>query len=597
MSIAALKKLTMVGPSAQHGAALARLQDLGVMHLLPLVPPEAKAEKLVDREAEEAYKALRFLAVVPRPRRQVRSDPAFDVLSFVSDVLSLKDSLRAARDRRDALADRLALIKPWGDFDFPPLQALAGQRLWFYQLPLKNRAALQRVELPWQIVGEDTRFAYVVVLNAKEPAEDLLPIARAHVGSKPGHVLEAELEDAEIEIETLQGERLALTRYLTLLRNRLSEAETAAERAFAESQILHDPDLFAVQGWVPDDRLGEVETAVADLGLALLIESPRPDETPPTLLEQEPQDAAGVDLALFYQPPHYRAWDPTKLLMASFALFFAMIVADAGYGALVALGLLLGWKRLGGTAHTRAWRRMGFQLAGATILYGAIVGSYFGFAPSPGSGLDWFAFLDLNDFDSMMKLSIVVGVLHISFANVMAYRAKATRSRFANLGWIGILAGGLSLWLSQMAGPGYWLGLLLLVGGLVTVIAFASDRPVRTTADWLWRGLDGLQGAAGLMGMFGDVLSYMRLFALGLASASLAITFNDLAGAVMASGSGLALLGGLLIFIIGHVLNFALAMMSGVVHGLRLNFIEFYKWGLPEEGIVFRAFARKEVRE
>ena len=136
-----------------------------------------------------------------------------------------------------------------------------------------------------------------------------------------------------------------------------------------------------------------------------------------------------------------------------------------------------------------------------------------------------------------------------------------------------------------------------MIGGLGLVMAYASDRPVKQNSDWLWRGIDGLQGAAGLMGMFGDVLSYMRLFALGLASASLAITFNNLAGTVMASGSGLSLLGGLLIFVIGHVLNFALAMMSGVVHGLRLNFIEFYKWGLPEEGIVFRAFARKEVQE
>ncbi len=597
MSIAPLKKLSLVGPVDAHAAVLSRLQDMGVMHILPLVPAEACVEKRVSRAAEEAYKALRFLAVVPGRRRQVRSDPEFNVQSFVADVLALKDRLRAARDRRDALANRLQHMQPWGDFEFPPLESLAGQRLWFWQLPVKHRAALQSVDLPWQIVGQDARYVYVAVISPDEPPSDLLPIPRVHLGAKPGRVLEADLETAEIEIETLLGERMALTRYLTLLRGKLSEAETVAERAFANSQILRDPDLFAMQGWVPEARLPEIEEACTDLGLALLIEAPAPEETPPTLLEQPDDAGAGVDLATFYQPPHYRAWDPTRMLMLSFALFFAMIVADAGYGIVVGLLAMIFWRRLGVSAHMRAWRRMGLYLAGASVAFGIIVGSYFGFAPPERGLLDRLAFLDLNDFDAMMTLSILIGVLHICFANAMAFQAKTTRSRYANLGWIALLAGGMVLWVSALEGLFREVGGVLMGAGLLLVVAYASDRPVRQPKDWLWRGFDGLKGAAGLMGMFGDVLSYMRLFALGLASASLAITFNDLAADVMVSGSGLAVLGGLLIFVIGHVLSFALAMMSGVVHGLRLNFIEFYKWGLPDEGIVFRAFARKEVQE
>ena len=98
------------------------------------------------------------------------------------------------------------------------------------------------------------------------------------------------------------------------------------------------------------------------------------------------------------------------------------------------------------------------------------------------------------------------------------------------------------------------------------------------------------------MNAFGDVLSYMRLFALGLASASLALTFNDLAAGARNALPGLGVLVGGLILVLGHTLNLALGVMSGVVHGLRLNFIEFYNWGLPEEGMAFRRFARKEVR-
>lgn len=597
MTIVPLQKLTLIGSSEDHDPALTRLQELGVMHLLPLSAPQSQIEKRVSREAEEAYKALRFLAAVKQPRRQVKVDPTFDVRTFVSDVLSLKDKLRSAHDQRDLLAERLARMKPWGDVAFPSLESLGGQRLWFYQLPLKNRSALAEIDLPWQIVGQDSRFAYVVVLDSEEPPFDLLPIQRAHLGGESAQVLAQKLEEAEIDIETLQAERVAFTRYLSLLRGQLSEAETAAERAFADSQILNDPDLFAVQGWVPKNRVSEVEEIFTGLGLAVLIEAPRPEEAPPTLLEQPDENAAGVDLANFYQPPNYRAWDPSRLLMASFALFFAMIVADAGYGLVIAALLIVSWKKLGRSSHARAWRRMGLYLAGTTLAFGVCVGSFFGFSPPKDTLFDHLAFLDLTDFDTMMKLSIIIGVLHITYANVMAFRAKRTRSRYANLGWIAILAGGLAIWLGGPTGLFYGLGLAHLICGLLAIMFFASDRKIIKPADWLWRGLDGLQGAAGLMGMFGDVLSYMRLFALGLASASLAITFNNLAGAVMASGSGFAILGGLLIFIIGHVLNFALAMMSGVVHGLRLNFIEFYKWGLPEEGIVFRALARKEVQE
>jgi V/A-type H+-transporting ATPase subunit I len=108
--------------------------------------------------------------------------------------------------------------------------------------------------------------------------------------------------------------------------------------------------------------------------------------------------------------------------------------------------------------------------------------------------------------------------------------------------------------------------------------------------------LDGLKALTGVMGMFGDVLSYMRLFALGLASASLALTFNGLAMQIKDEVPGLGLLLAILVLLLGHVINLGLSIMSGVVHGLRLNFIEFYKWGMPGEGRAFQKFARKEVQ-
>lgn len=598
MTVARLKKLSLVGPAAHKTATLEALQDLGCMHVLPLAPPPNEPEKISERGAREAYKALRFLAEVSDPRRQIQRDPDFEMDAFVKDVRDLMQRSRDMMDRRDFLAHRIAQVRPWGDLDFPPTDVLAGNRLWFYQLPQKHRDALSSVELPWAVLHEDHRFLYAVLISPAEPDDDILPIPRTHVGSLPIHELEAQLEEAEIALEALEAERVAQTRYLTLMRRNLSVAESAAELAHATQKVRDEEAMFALQGWVPEDRVDAVLDMASANKSAVLIEEPTSDDTPPTLLEQPDKRAAAVDLALFYQVPGYQDWDPSVIVSASFAIFFAMIIADAGYGVVILLGLLFFWKRMGSTVSLRSWRRYGLIISGATIVYGVMVGSYFGASPDTGSIWAKLKVLDINNFSAMMMVSIVVGVLHLILANALAARAAwGQRKAIANLGWIAALIGGFVLWLSYMKGQSPNPGAAILCVGVIAIVLFSSERMIKKPTDWVWRLIEGLQSLAGAMGAFGDVLSYMRLFALGLASASLAITFNDLAVSVMHSLKGPGILFGLLILIIGHVLNFALAIMSGVVHGLRLNYIEFFKWGLPDEGTIFRPFARKEVQE
>ncbi|MFY2826080.1 V-type ATP synthase subunit I [Ruegeria sp. MALMAid1280] len=598
MSVARLKKLSLVGRAGQKTQTLEALQELGCMHVLPLAPPPAEPEKISERGAREAYKVLRFLTDVPEARRQIQRDPDFEMDQFVKDVLDLMQRTRDMTDRRDFLAHRIAQVRPWGDLDFPPDDVLAGNRLWFYQLPVKHRDALSDLTLPWAILEQDHRFIYAVLIAPDEPADDILPVPRTHTGSLPIHELEAQLEEAEIAIEALEAERVAQTRYLTLMRRNLSVAESAAELAHATQKVRDEEAMFALQGWVPEDRIEAVLEMAKAKDAAVLIEEPGPDDAPPTLLEQPEKRNAAVDLALFYQVPGYKDWDPSVIVAASFAFFFAMIVTDAGYGAVILLGLLLFWKRMGGTVGMRSWRRYGLIISGATIVYGILVGSYFGVSPPDGSIWARLKLLDLNNFGAMMMVSIVVGVLHLVLANALAARAAwGQRKAIANLGWIAALIGGFVLWLSYMKGYSPTLGAAILIVGALAILLFSSERVIKKPTDWIWRLIDGVQGLAGAMGAFGDVLSYMRLFALGLASASLAITFNDLAMSVIHALKGPGILFGLLILIIGHILNFALALMSGVVHGLRLNYIEFFKWGLPDEGIVFRPFARKEVQE
>ena len=130
-----------------------------------------------------------------------------------------------------------------------------------------------------------------------------------------------------------------------------------------------------------------------------------------------------------------------------------------------------------------------------------------------------------------------------------------------------------------------------MIAGAVAVMFFTP-----AAGPFYKRIIAGLLSLTKITSAFGDALSYLRLFALGLASASLAMAFNDLAEQVRtASGPSFGLLFGMIVFFIGHTLNFVLGIVSGFIHGLRLNFIEFFNWSIPEEGRPFKAFSRKEA--
>jgi V/A-type H+-transporting ATPase subunit I len=160
-----------------------------------------------------------------------------------------------------------------------------------------------------------------------------------------------------------------------------------------------------------------------------------------------------------------------------------------------------------------------------------------------------------------------------------------------------VLIGGVLLWRASVDATGHQellksLGSSGLGLGLLSVFLFSGAGSGASLGK---RIATGLLSLTRVTNAFGDILSYLRLFALGLASASLAIAFNDLAHNARESIPGLGFFLAILIIVIGHTLNFVLAIVSGFVHGLRLNLIEFFNWSVPEEGRPFRAFRKKET--
>ncbi|MFC6669183.1 V-type ATP synthase subunit I [Marinobacterium aestuariivivens] len=425
MSVVELKKVTLCGPASEKSALLEGLQALGCLHLHSLRPPPREPESAPPEHAKAVRQALVWLMAAPVKRRQVSAGlfddddetNGFDVQSLVSRVQALRQRERDLNDRRDFLLQRIRQLEPWGDFRLPDEADLAGYRLWFYRLPLHQLRQLPRRDLAWQLVHRDHREAYLVLISRDEPPADALPVPRVHTGPLSLGALRRRLHRIEIDCETLAAERQALTRWILLLSRNLARSEDSAALAHAAGLTLDAGAVFAVQGWIPASQLARLQRFAEGHHLAWLIETARPDDKPPTLLQNPDMLAGGEELVRFYQTPAYGSWDPSVILFGSFVLFFAMILSDAGYGLVLGALLLLGWNRLGRSTLRRRLRVLSAMLVGATLIWGLLAGSYFGAAPAPGSWLAGLKQLDLHDFDSMMRLSILIGAAHIALAN------------------------------------------------------------------------------------------------------------------------------------------------------------------------------------
>ena len=590
MSIVSLVKVTFYGHVDDREQVLADLQKFGCLHLIPLAPE--KETLIKGGPSSRAREALRYVLSYPNQRRQVRNPAKFDAVAFEQQILELKDKTKDLEDERDFLVDRIDNLKPWGQFRFPPREDLKNLRLWFYIVPHKDMASVESTDLIREVVSRDNRFNYVVVVSENEPEE--MPLPRVRTGNKSLSELEDRLEEVEFELEDLRAERAGLTRWCTLFAQSIDRLEDQAAVHDAIRQTYEEDPIFALQAWAPTENIGQLERYTKDKGLVFVVTEPAPDETPPTMMRNPEKLASGQDLVSFYTTPRYWLWDPSMIVFFSFALFFAMIFADVGYSATLGIIVAVLWKRMGASVAGQRFRILLAALVGAGVVYGVIVGSYFGISPAEGTLPAQLKIIDMMNFDVMMQLSIILGVFHLVLANaITAWHFRRSIRAAVPAAWIFVFLGALALW--QAGSHGETLaglkpyGIAALALGLAGVVLFSSPEGP------LWkRLLKGLGGLTGLSNAFGDALSYLRLFALGLASASLAGTFNDMAGQVKAALPGIGILFALLIVLFGHTLNFVLSLSSGFIHGLRLNFIEFFRWSISEEGYPFKAFAGKE---
>lgn len=588
MSILQLKKASLIGLTENKIHTLDKLQKLGLMHIIPLQEVSThKVEEDEEINPELLKRSLQYLLSCPNKRRQVTRKNKFNLQEVVHAVDKNYSERISLTEKRDFLEKRIKDLEPWGEFSLPDLNDLNHQRFWFYLVPNFKMKEVATTSLPWTVVHQGNRNSYVVVISPEEPAANLMPVARTHTGYIPLSQLREKLEETEIALEATEAQREALTRWIYLLQRSIASTADASLLTEVANQSLDFDEVFALQGWIAERDLDQLQLFAEQQGLVLLSEDPEETELPPTFLDNSERVGGGQEVVSFFQTPGYRSWDPSRVVFFSFVSFFAIIMSDAGYSLVLGAIIAYYWKAMSHTETHRRLRAMGAALAGAGFVWGVLVGGYFG-ASAPLPFLGSLKILDVNDFDSMMLLSICIGAAHLILGNLMMawVRRKSTQA-LSSIGWATAVLAALFGWIFGFTQL-HW---VVFGVGLVMVLLFSGEK----TSFSLATLVSGLLALTNLTKIFGDVLSYLRLFALGLASASLALTFNQLAADVAAALPGIGLLLQVLILLIGHLLNFVLTVVSGVIHGLRLNLIEFYNWSLADEGYPFQPFAKREV--
>ena len=571
--IVPMQKLTLLCAAVDRERTVARLAELGVVHVTHLQRLESPQLRAIEHELAELERAIQLL-----PKRSRGSAGTLSAAAIARQVVAADQEARRLRELANKLRAERDRIAPLGEFDPQDLETMAARGLQLRFFRVEERVGLP--VLPGVTLREISRadgWIHFVTLGAVDrvPGHEVDPPTRRL--SEVEADLDATLRDlaaAEATPGRFAGE-------LQKLQRARARCRGVVELARAEAGLREDGPVACLTGYVPTRAVGLLQQESAAQGWAVLCAEPEATDEVPTLVEN-PRWARPIE-SVFHAIgilPGYREADVSPVFLIFLSIFFAMLVGDAGYGLLF-LGLAwIGRRKL---PHIpREVFSLLQVMSFATIGWGVLTGTYFGIAATPGFlvplRVAW-----LTNEKNVMLVCFLIGAVHLTIAHAWAaLRCGRSLQVLAQLGWIAttwtmfLLAR--TMVLSEPL-PGWTLWLF--AGGTALIVCFLTP-PRAFRSEWFNHVMLPLT----LVSNFVDVVSYLRLFAVGTAGFQVAKAFNEMALA----GSGvLAGLTGSLILFFGHGLNVLLCAMGVLVHGVRLNTLEFSAHlGIQWTGVPFR---------
>jgi V/A-type H+-transporting ATPase subunit I len=605
-----MKKISIVVIDKTRDASLAKLRDLGLLHIESRPVASDGLSKQLDRKAK-AETALGLL----RAYKVAETDSNAPVSDLVNEVLGMDNEKKTLQEQLTSLGKEESRVEKWGDFNPAALKELANQGLTLipYELSYKAYEAMDK-EQRFITLFRDKVKVYGVALDHEIAGETpfALPEKSLSEMRKAINNIQTKRADIEKRFTTLAAHKKSIEDELkTLAQNiEFETAKASMDSLSVSAGASPDTGISWLTGFAPKDDVGVLKRAAAENGWALTITDPSEEDAVPTLLKNNKLASLIYPLTGFLEVvPGYREVDISGWFLLFFCIFFGMIFGDAGYGVILGIITLIGIAKTSAKGVPAALKMLGL-LTLSNIAWGIITCTWFGIdaanlpeilrsislpalsSAEAAKGAAQKAIVDQNLQIFCFSLALLqLGIAHIKgfFRNIKSLKL------FAELGSLAMLIGMFNLVLFLVVSNSYRqipllpASLYLLGGGFFLTFVFAGYEG-NLGQSILYSFKNIISVVLGITNVFSDIMSYIRLWAVGLAGASISSTVNTMAGPLL--GNFLIFLG-IILLVFGHGLNVVLNVLSVLVHGVRLNTLEFSgHLGLTWSGFMYKPFGK-----
>ncbi|MGL5958207.1 MAG: V-type ATP synthase subunit I [Phocaeicola sp.] len=604
--ITKMKKLSFLVYHKEYETFLNEVRELGVVHIAERQRAEMDDTLLELKQKNSLYKdQLDEMFSFAGEERSAEIDKSKSADELQREYAGLQLKLQTLTQKLPLIEKELDSFEVWGDFEWSRVKML-GKLGWKMKFFTCKQAAFNPDWIEqYNAIQLDERLGRLFFVTlCKEAVEiDAEPIRLPNKSVSELQKKQADL-NREIEETTEALKHFSITNYATwkAYYSELLEA-TDIEQVRKNSEPMAEASVIFLEGWIPAESEEPVREYLTKSGAYYEIREALKEDSAPIKLKNNAFSRMYEGITKMYGMPEYGEFDPTPLLAPFFTLFFAFCVGDSGYGLLIILlGFILKKKM---AASMAGLMNLVITLGVATTLLGGVFGSFFGVSLIE-SNASWLQ--DAKQYmiasDKQMYLALAIGAVHILFAMTVKAISSTARYGFLNSlsdwGWLicvvgFIVTGGLMHFERITSEVAQWS--FIIIGSVSAIGIFLFNDIKRNLLVNVGAGLwDSYNMATGLVG---DVLSYIRLYALGLAGGMLGGVFNKLAFMIHIEISSLPIVGTILtaiccgvILIFGHTLNIGMACLSAFVHPLRLTFVEYFKnSGYQGKGKIYKPFS------
>jgi len=596
-----MKKVMIVAPSPRKNEMLNAIRDFGVVHISETCAAESK---YTDR-----LSSLDKMRSVLLEQPKVNQNPVlgrkdFDALherlcKAVVDIKVLDEELFE-------LTSQKARIEGWGDFDPNEVRALCdkGVSLYFYQMG-KGELAMIPEDSQYIRLGELDKMKTVAVVGL--PLADDFPATRFELPLKGVCELNEEIANVSQKLNELKGFIASSAAYISSYDSFILRTTDDIMYSSVSGAVAEDEGLSCLCGFIPEDEVNGFRTIAKENCWAYAFDDPSDEDPVPTKIKYNKVTAMMQPVfEMLGTVPGYNEYDISMWFLLFLSLFFAMIIGDAAYGLVfLAIAVVMQVK----SKKLTNLNMLIYVMSIATIIWGALTGTWLG--SEKAMDIPFFRMFVIPQIanypekfgvdsdvaqNTVMKFCFMIGTIQLSLAclmNVVRKWKEKSLAFVADLAWLVMINSIYFLILMLVVGASVNVSMIftLLICGLIVVIIFGSQEPGQSFGAGLKAGLGGaFTTFLNTISAFGNVMSYIRLFAVGMASLAIAQSFNGMVESML---HGWALPAGILVLVIGHGLNLVMGMLSVVVHGMRLNLLEFSgQLGMEWAGVPYKPFKK-----